>query len=98
MRMIRFRSRAGCQLTSPPLITKAPTGREETPNPTPPACGFCWSPPPPAPPAIFAAGEIGVPSLLLGAPPTFLAPPAPFSPVSTSHQPHPDPPALARPP
>src|SRR3989442_9190713 len=27
IRITRFRSRAGCQLTSPPLMTKAPTGR-----------------------------------------------------------------------
>ncbi len=61
-------SSAGFQVTSPSLITYAPTGRARKPKPPPPLCSL--SPPPPPPPPTAAAGMTTTPSCSIGSPKT----------------------------
>lgn len=64
---IRVSSSAGRHVTSPSLITNAPTGRARTPKPAPPPESAGPEPPPP-PPETDAAGMMVSPSFSIGTP------------------------------
>src|SRR5262245_24096247 len=80
--MMRFTSTAGCQPTSPSLITYTPTGLAPRPKPAPPLSSL--SPPPPPPPPTFAAGMTVTPSVSIGSPNTRLTEIASRAPCSSS--------------